>query len=143
MTGAILASAGRISEGVCGWRAIVGRFDRRRLDQLLTNLLSNAFKYGAGKPVHFEVTAADGVARLEVRDEGIGIRTDDLERVFGRFERAVSPRNYGGLGLGLFVARQIAEAHGGAIALRSSPGEGARFIVELPLEADDALGARA
>ena len=63
--------------------------------------------------------------------------------MFGRFERAVSPRNYGGLGLGLFIARQIAEAHGGAIALRSSPGEGARFVVELPLEADDALGARA
>ncbi|WP_242360002.1 MULTISPECIES: hybrid sensor histidine kinase/response regulator [Anaeromyxobacter] len=118
---------------------VVGRFDRLRLEQLLTNLLSNALKYGAGKPVHVDVTAAGGVARLEVRDEGIGIDPGDVDRVFGRFERAVSPRNYGGLGLGLFIARQIAEAHGGGIALYSRPGEGARFTVELPLEAEALL----
>ncbi len=120
---------------------VVGRFDRLRVEQLLANLLSNALKYGAGKPVHVGVTAAEGVARLEVRDEGIGIDPVDLERVFGRFERAVSPRNYGGLGVGLFVARRIAEAHGGAIALRSRPGEGARFTVELPLEVEALLPA--
>ncbi|WP_242344617.1 hybrid sensor histidine kinase/response regulator [Anaeromyxobacter terrae] len=120
---------------------VIGRFDRLRVEQLLSSLLSNALKYGAGKPVHVDVTAAEGVARLEVRDEGIGIDPADVERVFGRFERAVSPRNYGGLGLGLFIARQIAEAHGGAIVLSSQPGEGAHFTVELPLEADVVVSA--
>jgi signal transduction histidine kinase len=75
---------------------------------------------------------ADLLARLTVEDHGIGIPAADIERIFGRFERAVSTHNYGGLGLGLFIVRQIVEAHGGAVHVASRPGEGAVFTVELP-----------
>jgi signal transduction histidine kinase len=70
---------------------------------------------------------------LKVVDHGIGIRPEDRERIFGRFERAVSVRHYGGLGLGLWITRQIAEAHGGSVEVTDTPGGGATFIVELPL----------
>ena len=66
-------------------------------------------------------------------DQGTGIAPEDLDRIFGRFERAVSPRQYGGLGLGLFISRQIAEAHGGRIAVASTPGRGSTFTVTLPI----------
>jgi signal transduction histidine kinase len=86
-----------------------GNWDSLRLDQVLTNLLTNAAKYGAGKPVTVSVAGDGACARLEVRDEGIGIAPDALPRIFGRFERAVSERHYGGLGLGLYISRQIVE----------------------------------
>jgi signal transduction histidine kinase len=111
---------------------VVGRWDRLRLDQVLTNLVANALKYGAGAPVDLEVTR-DGVgARLVVRDRGIGIGAADQERIFGRFERAVSKRHYGGLGLGLWIVRQIVEAHDGRIAVTSAPGVETVFTVDLP-----------
>lgn len=110
-----------------------GRWDRARLVQMLDQLLSNAFKFGAGAPVSVTVAHADGRARLCVRDGGHGVAAADRERIFERFERAVSVRRYGGFGLGLWVARQIAEAHGGGITLESAPGKGAVFTVELPL----------
>lgn len=110
----------------------VGRWDRVRLDQVVTNLLTNAIKYGAGKPIDVQVRATEDLAFLSVRDRGIGIPPADLERIFGRFERAHSVRAYGGLGLGLYVARQIVEAHGGRIRAESAIGEGATFVVELP-----------
>ncbi|HEX8538700.1 MAG TPA: GAF domain-containing protein, partial [Cystobacter sp.] len=78
---------------------IVGRWDRMRLEQVLTNLLSNALKYGAGRPVTVSAALRDGVAQFTVEDRGIGIAPQDHERIFGRFERAVSARHYGGLGL--------------------------------------------
>jgi len=113
---------------------LVGRWDRLRLEQVVTNLLSNALKYGSGRPVHID-TQADGThARLRVRDEGIGIAPEALSRIFGRFERAVSERHYGGLGLGLYITRQIVEALGGAVRVESTPGQGSTFTVELPLE---------
>ncbi len=112
---------------------VVGRWDRVRVEQLVTNLLSNALKYGAGKPVRLRLSVEGAYAVLEVKDEGIGIAPADQDRVFGRFERAVSARHYGGLGLGLYIVRQVVEAMGGTIELDSRVGEGARFVVRLPL----------
>jgi PAS domain S-box-containing protein len=115
--------------------ALVGRWDRLRLEQLVANILSNALKYGAGRPVTVELRQSDGMVRMIVTDRGIGIAAEALERIFGRFERAVPVRHYGGLGLGLYIARQIAEAHGGTIMARSEPGAGATFTVLLPRDA--------
>ena len=111
---------------------VVGEWDRLRLDQVLTNLVANAVKYGAGKPIDVEVAREGGRAVVRVRDRGIGIGAADQERIFGRFERAVSERHFGGLGLGLWIVRQIVEAHGGTIAVRSAPGTETLFTVELP-----------
>ncbi len=110
----------------------VGRFDRVRLEQVLVNLLANAVKFGEGKPIAVRVEAADGAVRLAVSDQGIGIGPEDHARIFGRFERAVSPQHFGGLGLGLFIVREIVEAHGGSVRVESAPGSGATFTVELP-----------
>ena len=109
-----------------------GRFDRMRLEQVLANLISNALKFGAEKPVVVEVRADPERVELTVKDEGIGIAPGDQERVFGRFERAVSTEHFGGLGLGLYIAREIVEAHGGAIGLSSEPGMGTTVKVSLP-----------
>jgi signal transduction histidine kinase len=110
-----------------------GQWDGSRLEQVVVNLLSNAAKYGAGRPVSIEVDLDEGQARLRVRDEGIGIAAETLPRLFGRFERGVSERHYGGLGLGLYISRQIVEAMGGTIDVRSELGQGALFTVRLPL----------
>ena len=109
-----------------------GRWDRVRIEQVLVNLLANAIKFGEGKPIRVEVDADEARARVVVRDLGIGISEDDQQRVFQRFERAVPSQHFGGLGLGLYIARQIVEAHGGAIALQSTPGAGTAFLVDLP-----------
>ncbi|QSQ27175.1 PAS domain S-box protein [Pyxidicoccus parkwayensis] len=113
--------------------AVVGTWDRSRLEQVVSNLLSNALKYGAGRPVRVRVESRGEVARLMVRDEGIGIEPQSLHRIFQRFERAVSERHYGGLGLGLYITRQIVEAHCGTVLAESTPGQGATFTVTLPL----------
>jgi signal transduction histidine kinase len=116
---------------------IVGRWDRSRIDQLLTNLLSNALSYGAGQPIELTLERAgsdgDGGVRITIRDRGIGIPADRLPHIFERFERATSTRHYGGLGLGLFIARQIAQAHRGTISAESELGRGSSFTVDLPL----------
>ena len=107
--------------------------DRARLEQVVVNLLSNAARYGGGKSVEVRLRSlAAGGARLTVSDHGIGIAPEDQARVFERFERAVSPRRYTGLGMGLWVARQILEAHGGTIGVLSIPGVGSSFTVDLP-----------
>ncbi|WPB77461.1 MEDS domain-containing protein [Archangium violaceum] len=111
---------------------VEGRWDRLRLEQVVTNLLSNALKYGAGRPVRVWVEGRPGQAVLVVRDEGIGIGPEHQERIFGKFERAVSGRHYGGLGLGLYITRQIVQALGGTIEVESEPGRGATFRVVLP-----------
>ena len=112
---------------------VVAVADRSRAEQVVVNLLTNAIKYGPGKPIEISLRRDDGVARLHVRDHGIGMRREDQQRVFQRFERAVSARQFGGLGLGLYIARRIVDAHGGQIHVESEPGEGATFTVELPL----------
>ncbi|AUX39628.1 protein kinase [Sorangium cellulosum] len=113
---------------------VVGHWDPSRLEQVLINLLSNAMKYGAGGPIHVAVRRQADRALLVVRDHGIGIAEADQARIFERFERAVSIRNFGGLGLGLYIVRWIVTAHGGSIRVESKPGAGATFVVELPLE---------
>ena len=108
--------------------------DPMRIEQVITNLVSNAIKYGRGKPVELELSQVDGRLRLAVRDHGIGVQAGDQTRIFERFERAVSVREYGGLGLGLYISRQIVQAHGGTIAVSSDPGAGSTFAIELPLD---------
>ena len=114
--------------------AIVGRWDRLRLEQILSSLLSNALKYGQGEPVDIEARLAGGHALLTVQDRGIGIAPEDQERVFGRFERAVSSHHYGGFGLGLYITKQVTEAMGGIISVQSEPDQGSTFTVSLPLQ---------
>ncbi len=109
-----------------------GYWDRLRISQVVTNLLSNAVKYGGGKPVEVEFGPSGECALLVVRDHGIGIDPADQPQIFERFERAVSSRNYGGLGLGLYIVKRIVEAHGGTVRVDSRPGEGSTFHVELP-----------
>ncbi len=109
-----------------------GMWDRTRIGQVCTNLLTNAIKYGSGKPIAVRVWSTTDEAFLSVEDHGIGIPQDQQNRIFGRFERAVSNRHYGGLGLGLYICRQIVEAHGGAIDLISSNHDGTKFTVRLP-----------
>lgn len=125
-----------------GEGALVGEWDRLRLEQVIINLLSNALKFGAGKPVEIRVDTLPGPsARLVVTDHGIGIDPARQKRLFERFERAVSPREFGGLGLGLYLTRKIVEAHGGSIGLESQPGAGTSVSVVLPLVVRDACAA--
>ncbi|QSQ18935.1 response regulator [Pyxidicoccus parkwayensis] len=113
--------------------AVVCSVDRRRVEQAVSHLMANAVKYGAGRPIQLRLVADGGHARIRVKDEGIGISPEALPRLFGKFARAVSERHYGGLGLGLYLAREIVEAHGGTIHVESQPGQGACFEVTLPL----------
>jgi signal transduction histidine kinase len=103
------------------------------VEQILTNLLSNAIKYGGGQPVEVTVSVEGASARLAICDQGIGISAEEVERIFLRFERGASLRQYAGLGLGLYIARNLAEAHGGSIRVTSTPNLGSTFTVELPL----------
>jgi PAS domain S-box-containing protein len=116
---------------------IEGNWDRLRIDQAITNLVSNAIRFGAGKPVLINGRADEDRALLTVRDRGIGISLKDRERIFDRFERCGSrTNNHGsGLGMGLWITRQIVEAHGGAVEVESEPEQGSTFIVSLPLRA--------
>lgn len=128
------ANAQRVSSSIdVSLEPSMVRADRRRLEQAISNVLSNALKYGAGRPVH--VSVARGV--MTVRDQGIGIEPDALDRIFEKFERAVPTKHFGGLGLGLFVARQVVEAHGGTIAVESAPGRGSTFRIALPERATE------
>ncbi|WP_437972278.1 ATP-binding sensor histidine kinase [Sorangium sp. So ce260] len=112
---------------------VVGHWDPSRVEQVVINLLSNAMKYGAGGPILVGARRQADRALLVVRDQGIGIAEADQSRIFERFERAVSVRNFGGLGLGLYIARSIVASHGGSIRVQSKPGAGATFVVDLPL----------
>ncbi len=112
------------------------RTDRRREQagrrQVVTNLLSNSTRFGAGRPIEVTVTQDGDTARLVVQDHGIGIPADRLPRIFERFERGVSVREYGGLGLGLYIVREIVRAMGGTIRVESIVDVGSTFTVELP-----------
>lgn len=119
-----------------GTDEVRGAFDRTRIDQVITNLLFNATKYAKGAPVHVELRRDGEYAVLTVADQGIGIAPEDQPRVFQRFERAVSSRKFGGLGLGLWITSQLVAAHGGTIAVDSQLNAGSTFTVRLPLELD-------
>jgi signal transduction histidine kinase/DNA-binding NarL/FixJ family response regulator len=109
-----------------------GVWDRLALERVFGNLLSNALKFGAEKPVEVRIGTEGEHAVIEVEDHGIGIAPDDVDRIFDQFERAVSSRHFGGLGLGLYVTRRLVEQHGGSIAVASRPGSGSLFTVRLP-----------
>ncbi len=111
---------------------VVGNFDPDRMEQVVHNLLSNALKFGQGRPVELFLRSEENTVLLSVVDHGIGILPSDRARIFERFERAVPVRNYGGLGLGLWVTRQVIEAHQGSILIEETPGGGATFHVRLP-----------
>src|SRR5262249_22997206 len=129
-----LSNAG-CSTSVAGDASVLGRWDRSRLEQVLINLLTNAMKYGARQPIEVKIERAGNVARLAVRDNGIGIEPEIQVRIFDPFERAVSANDYGGLGLGLYIVRRIVEQHEGSVRVESQPGAGATFVVELPISA--------
>jgi PAS domain S-box-containing protein len=113
---------------------VQGRWDRLRIEQVLTNLVANAIKYGRGQPIVVELRSERGEAVVRVTDGGVGIAPADHKRIFERFERAGGTREFGGFGLGLWISRQIVEASGGWIGVESELGEGSTFTVRLPLE---------
>ncbi|MCO7577402.1 MULTISPECIES: hybrid sensor histidine kinase/response regulator [Pseudomonas] len=110
-----------------------GHWDEFRIEQVISNLLTNALRYGAKSPIQVRVYAQDGEARVEVRDHGIGISEENQKRIFQQFERVSASHVAAGLGLGLFISEQIVTAHGGTISVESRIGEGALFRVSLPL----------
>ncbi len=112
---------------------LVGRWDRERLEQVLANLLTNVLKYAPGAPLRVSTRQEGTSAILEVEDRGPGIAPADHHRVFERFERLVDAKQISGLGLGLHISKHIVEAHGGTIRVRSAIGQGASFVVELPI----------
>jgi signal transduction histidine kinase/CheY-like chemotaxis protein len=114
---------------------LVGTWDPLRIEQVLTNLLGNAVKFCTGKPIALGLEARGEGVQLTLRDAGVGIAKERLPYIFERFERGVSARNYGGLGLGLYVSRQIVEAHGGHIEVESELGQGTSFRIFLPRHA--------
>ncbi len=116
---------------------IVGHLDSQRVDQIISNLLSNALKYGAGKPVELVLKRNNDFARIEVKDQGIGIVDSVKEKIFERFERAVDEHSFKGLGLGLWIVREILKSCGGIIWVESETNKGSTFVAELPLNAGD------
>jgi signal transduction histidine kinase len=110
---------------------VKGNWDGFRIEQIIINLLTNALKYGEKRPIVITVSKTDK-AVLEISDEGLGIARENHERIFERYERAVSNSNYSGLGLGLFISKEIVALHHGSISVKSSPGSGSVFRVELP-----------
>jgi len=111
-----------------------GQWDKLRMEQAISNLLTNAIKYGRGKPIEMTISSGMPGARISVRDHGPGISQADQARIFNRFERAGSMNSFGGLGLGLYITRQIVTAHSGTIGIESEIDNGASFIIDLPLK---------
>ena len=110
-----------------------GFWDAGRLDRVVTNLMANALKYGAGRPVEVSVRVEGSWALVVIRDHGVGIPDEEQRKIFGPFARAVAARHHAGLGLGLWISEQIVLASGGRIKVDSRPEEGSTFTVELPL----------
>jgi signal transduction histidine kinase len=121
---------------------VVGSWDRFRIDQVVTNLLTNAIRYGEGHPIDIAVRKQGDSAVLQVRDRGRGIASEDHQRIFRKFERAVQGSDASGLGLGLFIVQEVVRGHGGTVRVESRPGEGSTFLVELPVNASQRPASR-
>jgi signal transduction histidine kinase len=115
-----------------GLSSVEGIWDKVRLEQVVSNLLSNALKYGRGKPVSLNLHTKDNKVIFEVKDRGIGVSEDQQKYLFEKFSRAVSDRDYKGLGVGLYISKQIVEAHEGTIDVKSEKNKGSAFRVVLP-----------
>jgi signal transduction histidine kinase len=113
--------------------SVQGKFDPLRSSQVITNLLGNAIKYGEGKPIELNLLSSDGKAIFEITDHGPGIPYEKMSKIFDRFERGDHDNSLSGLGLGLYITKQIVEAHGGQILVSNVEGKGARFTAEFPL----------
>jgi signal transduction histidine kinase len=114
---------------------INGTLDRLAVEEIAENLLTNAIKYGAGAPIEVTLARDGDRACLRIHDHGIGIPPEDQARIFARFERAVTRRQHGGFGIGLWMVGRLVDAMDGSIAVESRGGEGSSFTVTLPLTA--------
>lgn len=112
---------------------LVGRWDRTAVEQIVSNLVSNAIKYGAGQPVEICLRTGGDEVELRVRDQGVGISDADQQRIFDRFEQVMSGERRAGFGIGLWLVRSVVEAHGGRLDIASTLGVGSTFSVRLPL----------
>lgn len=112
---------------------VVGMWDALKIEQVALNLLSNAVRYGDGKPITIDVDSSEGKVTISVTDQGRGISAEDQQKIFKRFERAVHHNYVSGLGLGLYITKQIVELHRGQIEVTSVPGKGSTFTVTLPV----------
>jgi signal transduction histidine kinase len=119
---------------VDGQRPSFGTWDRARIDQVITHLLSNALKFGGGQPIDVSVAGDERAARLVVHDCGMGIPAEAQRRIFERFGRAISTQHYGGFGLGLWIVRRVVDESGGKVSVESEPERGTTFTVLLPRE---------
>lgn len=113
---------------------VTGKCDKLRLEQVISNIISNAMKYGNGKPIDINVSKVKNIARISIKDHGIGISKEKTASIFNLFDRAVDGNEYKGLGIGLYISNQIVKAHGGRIIVQSKLNRGTEFIVEIPLE---------
>lgn len=113
--------------------SISGQWDKIRIQQAISNLISNAIKYGNRKPIEVSIRKENNIALINVTDHGIGIPKEQQDKIFGLFERAVSPTEYKGLGVGLYITKKIIETHGGSVSVFSKVGKGTTFIIKLPL----------
>lgn len=113
---------------------INGLWDQIRLEQALSNLLTNAIKYGEGSPIEVDIQKEGHTAKISVKDNGIGIDSKKQKAIFDRFQRATEDEKFQGLGVGLFIVKQIIDAHGGKVSVKSKLGKGSTFIIELPIK---------